>query len=154
MNFLTPPTKRKPILIFVRLLGALLLVAVALAPKVQAGEIEAQCPRGDATLRGTYMSKGGGTIVGTGPITFIGTVYFDGQGGVTNPFTGSLNGTIIRATGAENFGTYSINSDCSGTQILGGGHFDIRISPDGNKVDYIDTDSPEVVSGSATRVND
>jgi hypothetical protein len=139
--------------------GGLLLVAelslCALSvSQARAGDIEAQCPRGVATLNGTYMSQGGGTIVGTGPITFIGTVYFDGKGGVTNPFTGSLNGTIIRATGAENSGTYTVNSDCSGTQTLGGGHFDIRISPDGNKVDYIDTDSPEVVSGSATRVND
>ena len=141
--------------------GAGLLLVAGLATlgalsvaQARAGDIEAQCPQGDATLRGTYMSRGGGTVVGVGPITFIGTVCFDGKGGVTNPFTGSLNGTIIRATGAENFGTYSINSDCSGTQILGGGHFDIRVSPDGNKVDYIDTDSPEVVSGSATRVRD
>jgi hypothetical protein len=145
--------------------GLLLVLVVGLAslcalsvPQARAGDAEAQCPRGDATLNGTYMSRGGGTIVDVGPITFIGTIYFDGQGGVVNPFTGSLNGTILRETGAQNTGTYSVNSDCSGTQILGTGaaaaHFDIRVSPDGRKVDYIDTDTGDVVSGSATRVND
>ena len=130
------------------------VIPQAQAQALQAGASEALCPRGDATLRGIYMSKGGGTVLGVGPVAFIGTVYFDGKGGVTNPFTGSLNGTIIRATGAENFGTYSINSDCSGTQILGGGHFDMRVSPDGSKVDYIETDAGTVISGSGSRVND
>jgi hypothetical protein len=157
MTKVAPLAKRKPSLIFVRMLGALLLVAVALAPQPQAraGDAEAQCQRGDATLSGAYMSMGGGTIVGVGPITFIGTIYFDGKGGIVNPFTASIAGSILRASAT---GTYTINSDCSGTDTLTVGAnnmaYDIRVSPDGSKVDYIETDSGTVASGSASRLKD
>jgi hypothetical protein len=142
--------KRKPILIFVRLLGALLLIAVARAPQARAGDAEAQCPGGDATLRGGYMSMGGGTIVSVGPVAFIGTVYFDGKGGVVNPFTISIAGAISRE---DVTATYTVKSDCTGT-FNGANNFDIRVSPDGSKVDYIETDTGTVVSGSASRVKD
>jgi hypothetical protein len=49
------------------------VVPQAHAQALQAGASEAMCPRGDATLRGTYMSKGGGSVVGVGPVAFIGT---------------------------------------------------------------------------------
>ena len=109
---------------------------------------EALCPRGNATLHGMYMSKGEGTVVGVGPIAFIGTAFFDGKGGVTNPATISQNGVIIRAVGQA---TYTVNSDCSATF---GGNWDMRVSPDGNRLDYIETDPGTVVSGSAVRVKD
>ena len=154
MTKVAPIAKRKPTLIFVRLLGMLVLISVALAPKARAGDVAAQCPRGDATLRGSYMSMGGGTIVGVGPVAFIGTIYLDGKGGVVNPFTASLNGSILRADAT---GTYSVNNDCAGTQTLqapgGTQQYDIRVSPDGNKFDYIETDAGTVTSGSATRVS-
>jgi hypothetical protein len=115
-------------------------------------DAEALCPRGDATLRGAYMSQGGGTITGVGLITFQGTVYLDGKGGVKNPFTASFNGTIVRVVAP---GTYTIESDCTGTMVLGGAdHFDMRISPDGSRIDYIKTDAGAIVSGRATRVQD
>jgi hypothetical protein len=119
----------------------------------RAGDAEAQCPRGNATLHGAYMSMGGGTIVGVGPVAFIGTGYFDGKGGIINPFTISTPAGISRANVT---GTYTVNSDCSGTNSLANGanNFDIRVSPDGSKVDYIETDAGTVVSGSATRVKD
>lgn len=38
--------------------------------------------------------------------------------------------------------------------ILGGtDHFDIRISPDGSRIDYIKTDAGAIVSGRGTRVS-
>jgi hypothetical protein len=118
-----------------------------------AADSAALCPRGDATLRGTYMSRGGGTVVGVGPVAFIGTVYFDGKGGITNPFTVSFAGTISRVVGKA---TYSVKSDCSATFTTTDDtqHFDMRVSPDGSKVDYIETDAGTVISGSAARVND
>jgi len=155
MTKIAPLTTRKPILTFVRLLGALVLVAVALAPKARAGDVGAQCPGGDATLRGAYMSMGGGTVVGVGPVAFIGTIYLDGKGGIVNPFTASFGGTILRGSGP---GTYTVNSDCTGTQTLqtpsgGTQQYDFRVSPNGNKFDYIETDAGTVISGSATRVS-
>jgi len=98
------------------------------------------------------MSQGGGTVQGVGPITFQGTVYLDGKGGVINPFTASFNGTIVRVVAP---GTYTIASDCTGTMVLGGAdHFDLRVSPNGGRIDYIKTDAGAIVSGRATRVQD
>ena len=102
-------------------------------------------------MRGTYMSMGGGTVVGVGPATFIGTVYFDGKGNVTNPYTISIAGTVSRVVGKA---TYTVKSDCTATLTTTDEtqHFDMRVSPDGNKVDYIETDAGTVISGSASRV--
>jgi hypothetical protein len=143
----------------IAVISAAALTALTLdRPQAQAQELraaasEALCPRGVATLHGAYMSKGGGTIVGVGPVAFIGTVYFDGKGGIINPFTISVAGTISRLEGT---GTYTVNSDCTGTNTLANGanNFDVRISPDGRKVDYIETDAGTVVSGSASRISD
>ena len=124
---------------------------VSFVSQAQADD-QAPCARGDAILRGTYMSMGGGTVIGVGPVAFIGTLYFDGNGGGTNPFTRSLNGVITRADAPV---TYTVNSDCTGTLTLAGAvHLDMRISPNGVKVDYIETDAGTVTSGSASRVND
>ena len=134
---------------------------VSVIPQVQAQGLkaldsdgrDALCPRGNATLHGTYMSKGGGTVVGVGPVAFIGTVRFDGKGGVTNPFTLSLAGAISRLVGQA---TYTVKSDCSGTFTTTDDtqHYDIRVSPDGSGLDFIETDAGTVISGSASRVND
>jgi hypothetical protein len=125
------------------------IIPQALAEGLTA-DSEAQCPRGDATLRGTYMSQGGGTVIGIGPVAFVGTLYLDGKGGVTNPFTISFAGTISRVVAP---GTYTVNGDCTGTMTLAGtNNFDFRVSPDGSKLDYIQTDAGTVISGSASRV--
>ena len=129
------------------------VISPAQAEDLTAADSEARCPRADATLRGTYMSKGGGTVVGVGPVAFIGTVYFDGKGGITNPYTVSFAGTILRVVGKA---TYTVKSDCTATTTTADDtqHYDMRISPDGSKVDYIETDAGTVISGSASRVND
>jgi hypothetical protein len=98
------------------------------------------------------MSRGGGTVIGVGPVTFQGTVYLDGKGGAINPFTISFAGTISRAVAP---GIYTVKGDCTGTMTLAGvNNFDIRVSPDGSKLDYIQTDAGTVISGSASRVSD
>jgi hypothetical protein len=129
------------------------VIPPAQAQGLTAGDAEALCPRGDATLHGTYMSKGGGTVVGVGPVAFIGTVYFDGKGGINNPYTVSFAGTISRVVGKA---TYTVMSDCTATFTTTDDtqHFDMRVSPDGSKVDYIETDAGTVISGSASRMKD
>lgn len=130
---------------------------VSLIPQAQANgplalDSAPLCPRGDATLRGAYMSRGGGTVIGVGPVAFQGTIFLDGKGGVVNPFTISFAGTISRQAPP---GTYTLHSDCTGTMTLGGGaiSLDIRVSPDGNRLDYIQTDPGTVVSGTSSRVS-
>jgi hypothetical protein len=83
------------------------VISPAQAEDLKAADSEALCPRGDATLLGTYMSRGGGTVVGA---------------------------------------TFTTTDD---TQ-----HYDMRVSPGGSKVDYIETDAGTVIGGSASRVND
>lgn len=129
------------------------VISQAHAEDLKAADSEPPCPRRDATLRGTYMSMGGGTVVGVGPVAFVGTVYFDGKGGVTNPFTISAAGVVSRLVARA---TYSVKSDCTATFTTTDDtqHFDMRVSPDGSKVEYIETDAGTVISGSAARVKD
>lgn len=139
-----------------RTLGLIAAAALGTAanlnpPTVNAGE--ALCPRGNATLLGEYFSMGGGTVPGVGPVAFIGRIHFDGKGNVINPFTVSLGGTILRSVGP---GSYTVNEDCSGTFLLetpiGPQHYDLRVMPDGSKVDYIETDAGTIISGGASRM--
>ena len=113
----------------------------------------ALCLLGNATLRGTYMSIGGGTAVGVGPVTFIGEINYDGKGNSTNPFTGSFNGAIFKGNLTAN---YTVNSDCTGslTASDGSSHYDFVVSPDGSKVNFIETDKGFVVSGTIVRFKD
>jgi hypothetical protein len=107
------------------------------------------CPRGNETLHGTYMVHAAGTIVGLGPIASNGIVTFDGKGNIVNTFSASLNGEIQR--GVTWTGIYSLNPDCTGTQILNGSHIDFVVMPDGSTFSAIATDPGFVFSGSATR---
>lgn len=110
----------------------------------------ALCPRGNATLRGTYLSMGGGSIGGVGAVAFVGKGIFDGKGNITNPFTISVAGAVSEQVAP---GIYTVNSDCTGTQTLGGtNRFNFIVTPDGSKFDYIETDAGTVISGSATRM--
>jgi hypothetical protein len=131
---------------------------VSVIPQVHAESLkqddsEALCPLGNATLRGTYMSIGGGTAVGVGPVTFVGEINYDGKGNSTNPFTGSFNGAIFKG---HLTASYTVNSDCSGslTASDGSSHYDFVVSPDGRKVNFIETDKGFVVSGTIARFKD
>jgi len=106
-------TKRKSILTFVRMLGALLLVAMALhsAPAF-AGDV---CNNAD--LDGAYAYYVGGTAVNVptlGPVAILGKVTVDGRG----HFAGTVNGGIAGAFNLTDLpitGSYSIADDCTGS---------------------------------------
>jgi hypothetical protein len=126
------------------------VVPQVLAQNLAQADSDAPCPRGNATLRGTYMSIGGGTAVGTGPVTFVGEITYDGKGNSVNPFTASFNGSIFKG---HLTATYMVNSDCSGSlaALDGSSHYDFVVSPDGSKVNFIETDQGFVVSGTIAR---
>jgi hypothetical protein len=49
---------------------ALAAITLAATPQsLKAADADALCPLGNATLSGTYMLRGEGTIVGVGPVT-------------------------------------------------------------------------------------
>lgn len=103
-------------------------------------------------MHGAYLSEVGGTVTSVGTITFQGTVYPDGKGGVIKPYTASFNGTIVRVVAPS---THTVASDCTGTMVLGGAdYFGMRVGPDDSKSDYIKTDVGAIVSGRATQVQD
>jgi len=134
-----------------KLLASCVLATIMFAtvPALKAADLDGLCPRQNATLRGTYMSHGTGTVVGVGPVSAVGTITYDGQGSLINPFTISINGAVSRMTQT---GSYTVNRDCTGTVVQGGAHYDLVIAPDASTVFWMETDPGTVVSGTAVRV--
>jgi len=130
---------------------ALAVMTFAVAPQaLQAAG--ARCPLLNATLHGTYMLHGTGTIVNVGPISAVGEVTFDGQGNSTATYTASVNGTIHK--GVTVTGTYAVNLDCTATHAESdGSHYSYVVTPDGNKVTWIETDPGVVISGTEIRLH-
>ena len=133
-----------------KLLGtcALAALTLTLAP-LTVRAADTRCPLLNATLHGTYMSHGTGTVVGLGAVSAVGTITYDGDGNLVNPFTISLNGTISRLTQT---GSYVVNADCTGTVVQGGAHYDFVVASDGSTVFWMETDAGTVVTGTAVRM--
>ena len=131
---------------------ALAAITSAMAPSaLMAGNADSLCPMGNATLRGTYMLRGEGTIVGVGPVTVVGWLTYDGKGNVVKAFmTASVNGTISTFPLS---GPYTVNSDCSGS-VEPGTHYNFVVTPDGKEVYWIQTDPGSVTSGTEVRLGD
>ena len=108
------------------------------------------------TLRGSYLfATHGWNIVGgvAVPKAIVEGIDFNGDGTLVSPFaTVSINGTIIHSSGSV--GTYTVNTDCTGTlSFTGGASFDIFVEPNGKQLWMIQTGPmPAVFEGVATRV--
>ena len=109
------------------------------------------------TLRGSYLfATHGWDIVGgvAQPKAVVEGFNFNGDGTMISPFvTISVNGTIFRF--GERPGSYTVNSDCTGTLTFTiGPSFDIFVEPSGKQLWMIQT-GPEapVLEGTATRVS-
>ena len=90
------------------------------------------------TLRGSYAQTGSGVITApadqAGPFANVGTLIFDGNGGLTGVIV--VNGSSAEATET---GTYKVNPDCTGT-------YTVEIDPFGitsNAFFAIDTNGDE-----------
>jgi hypothetical protein len=106
-------TNRKPISTVVRLLGALLLAAMALrsAPAF-AGNV---CSNAD--LQGAYVYSVGFTAINfppNGPGAIMGKITLDGRGNFAGTVNGSVAG-VISLVDVPITGTYSIAVDCTGS---------------------------------------
>ena len=79
---------------------ALAVMTFAAAPHaLKAADADTLCPRGNATVRGTYIAHGNGSIVGVGPISTVGVMTFDGKGTGFLTATTSVNGEISKRNG-------------------------------------------------------
>jgi hypothetical protein len=130
---------------------ALAAMALATAPQtVKANDKDGHCPLRNDTLKGTYMVTGGGTIVGVGPVSAVGTITYDGKGNSVNTFTVSADGAISKGVVT---GPYTVNRDCTGTLDQSDGtHYDMVVAPDGSTVFWIETDAGTIVSGTEVRL--
>jgi hypothetical protein len=108
-------------------LTAVAALALSIVPAAKADDKGCS----NASLQGTYGYTSIGTITAppdiAGPIAEVGTQTFDGRGNTTASATLSSNGTIIPVTIT---GTYTVNSDCTGT-------FTLQVAPFGFTVDVI-----------------
>jgi hypothetical protein len=128
---------------------ALATVAFALAPQALKAA-NPLCPLLNATKHGTYVVYGTGTIVGVGPAVAVGEITYDGHGNTLATFTLNVNGNVQTNTDVP--GTYSINSDCTGTSLEAGAHYSFVVSPNGNTTTWMETDPGTVVSGTEVRL--
>jgi hypothetical protein len=131
---------------------ALAAMTLALVPRaLKAADMDGQCPLLNATLRGTYMVTGTGTIVSVGPVSAVGTITYDGKGNSVNTFTVSVNGAISK--GVTVTGPYTVNRDCTGSLAQSDGTtYDFVVAPDGSTVFWIETDNGTIVSGTEVRL--
>ena len=134
-----------------------LVAAMALGTSGTARASLGPQPCGLYTLRGSYLfATHGWNIVSelAVPKAIVEGIDFNGDGTLVSPFaTVSINGTIIHSSGSP--GTYTVNTDCTGTlSFTGGASFDIFVDAGGRQLWMIQTGpgSP-VFEGTATRVS-
>jgi hypothetical protein len=107
-----------------------------------------------ATLRGMYLfAIEGMAVSGSDHLPLAGAGYevYDGRGGLVVHISVSENGEITRNANIP--GTYTLNSDCTGTSTLPSRneHFDMFVAPDGSMSTFVSTDPGVVFSGSELR---
>ena len=127
------------------------VTALALALSSTAKASDKGCS--NATLRGTYAQTGAGVITAppdqAGPFANVGTLIFDGNGGLTGALVVSSNGSSSQATET---GTYTVNSDCTGTYTVQIAPFGITsqaffaIDTNGDELEIIVTDPGSVIT--------
>ena len=105
-------------------MAAVTALALAIAPTVKAQNKGCS----NATLWGTYAYTSTGSIAAppeiAGPIAEVGTQTFDGNGGTAATATISSNGNMQQLSIV---GTYTVNSDCTGTATLQVSPFGITV---------------------------
>jgi hypothetical protein len=97
-------------------LTAITAFALAIAPSAKADD--KGCT--NDLLRGTFAYTSTGSVVAppaiAGPAAEVGWQTFDGRGGTTVTATLSANGNFMQFNNIT--GTYTVNSDCTGTFAL------------------------------------
>jgi hypothetical protein len=92
-------------------LGALIAVVLTVALRAPAHADDSNCSLVKSSGKWSFTDQG--TVLGIGPRTAMGVFMLDGKGNLQNGVaTASLNGAIANETF---FGTYTVNSDCTGT---------------------------------------
>ena len=116
----------------------------------------------NATLVGTYLYSFSGSLVDTGgtltPFTATGLEVFGGNGtlrGVSTTTT-IVNGQPVVKSQVPYTGTYTVNSDCTGTEVdidvnSIAFHYILNVGPNGNKEVFTEVDPGVIAGGVETR---
>ncbi len=131
------------------LLAVSMFYAQSVVAEEQATSKAKECSK--ATLSGSFGYSSTGTLLDSyvpapyaGPFGEVGRQTFDGRGNTSAKATTSSNGNIAPVT-VE--GTYTVNSDCTGSMTLSVSpfdsvvHADFVIDEDGGQVRAIGTDA-------------
>jgi hypothetical protein len=141
-------------LIWHRNLLAAAALAIVVTPQfLRADPGTRQCPMQNATMQGTYVATGTGTlttVMGNVPITVVSLVVYNGDGSGQ-----AISGTTV-VNGASSVSgtapaTFTVNLDCTGQKTIGTTHFNFIITPDGNTIHWIVTDNGVTMSGTGVR---
>lgn len=134
-------------------MAAVTALALALSSPTKADDKADDKGCSNATLRGSYAQTGTGVITAppdqAGPFANVGTLIFDGNGGLTGALVVSSNGSSSQATET---GTYTVNSDCTGTYTVQIAPFGITsqaffaIDTNGDELEIIVTDPGSVIT--------
>jgi hypothetical protein len=126
------------------------VTALALAISSTAQGSDKGCS--NATLVGSYAQIGSGVITAppdqAGPFANAGTLFFDGNGNLT----GALVVSSGTSTPVTETGTYTVNSDCTGTYTVQIAPFGITsqayfaIDSNGDELEIIVTDTGSVIT--------
>jgi hypothetical protein len=109
----------------------------------------------NANVVGSYGYTLSGWIFATAgsyPFADAGSLTFDGKENISGTSTYSLDGTIQPRTLT---GTYSVNTNCTGTATVTDSlgnitHLNLTVVANGQSMQFVQTDSNTVISGSAT----
>ena len=116
--------------------------------------VHAQSTGCDASsLKGAYGYRVNGTAYDSQYYTYlfgaVGRLTFDGAGALTGTDTLSADGQILR--GRTITGTYTMNSDCTGSVVLTNSsltmNFDVVSVNNGSEWDLVQTDSSFILTG-------
>jgi len=91
-------------------LGATLVLSQGAAAQEEPGKCSA------ARAAGSYGASDSGTVIGVGPRAAVAQLSLDASGNIKGNVTSSLNGSV---TSSSLSGTYSVNSNCTGTTTFG-----------------------------------
>jgi hypothetical protein len=115
----------------------------------------------NSTIQGTYAFTIHGQIVNPDGSTLLvdglAKTTFDGKGNLTQLDAVAINGNIAPGW-ASNTGTYSVNSDCTGTFTVTNGsqapvHLQMIIAQSGNTIHDVVTDPGIATTAEAERVH-
>lgn len=118
------------------------ILTMSALPGAQADQLEANACS-NAILHGAYSFTTTGTLDGL-PFAVVGRVVFDGQGNFQGSVTLSSNGVIFNDI--ANAGTYIVNPDCTGSEIVSttGRGLDFVIVDNATEIQAINT-APDTV---------